>query len=353
MPFTPDITLYSTVVKLIAIQDGQLPATQGRLAHAAFLDIIRAVDPALADALHASRGRKPFTVSPLWGLPRWHDPKGQVTVRRGHPTWLRFTLLGSQLFTTFTRRFLSPLTPSPSQGEARGAVPPFQAERRAENPPSPTRGGAGGEVPPSPSQAERRAGNPPSPRRGGAGGEVRIGNLDFAITEILTTPGSHPWAGYTSLSELYRRWQSPASVGDESARKIALEFASPIVFSRGSDKEGMGKFMEPFPAPAMFFGSVAAMWNEHLPAPLSLSKQAIRQYAEETIVVGLYKMESQMFRYWGSPQIGATGKMTYLLKDKDNHAMIRTLNMLADFAFYSGAGYKTTMGMGQCRRIVR
>jgi CRISPR-associated endoribonuclease Cas6 len=70
-------------------------------------------------------------------------------------------------------------------------------------------------------------------------------------------------------------------------------------------------------------------------------------------VVGLYKMESQMFRYWGRPQIGATGKITYLLKDKDNHAMIRALNMLADFAFYSGTGYKTTMGMGQCRRIVR
>jgi CRISPR-associated endoribonuclease Cas6 len=120
MTYAPNVTLYSTVVKLIAIQNGQLPATQGRLAHAAFLDIIRAVDPALADALHASCGRKPFTVSPLWGLPRRHDPKGQVTVRRGHQTWLRFTLLGSELFTTFTRHFLSPLTPSPSQGEGRG-----------------------------------------------------------------------------------------------------------------------------------------------------------------------------------------------------------------------------------------
>jgi CRISPR-associated endoribonuclease Cas6 len=342
MTYSPDVTLYSTVVKLIAMQDGQLPATQGRLAHAAFLDIIRAVDPALADALHASRGRKPFTVSPLWSLPRQRDPKGQVTVRRGHQAWLRFTLLGSELFTTFTRHFLSPPTPSPSQGEG-----------RAENPPSPTRGGAGGEVPPSPTRGGAGGEVLPSPTRGGAGGEVRIGNLDFAITEILTTPGSHPWAGYTSLSELYRRWQSPAAVGDASARKIALEFASPTVFSRSSDKDGMGKFMEPFPAPAMFFGSVAAMWNDHMPAPLSLPKQAIRQYAEETVVVGLYKMESQMFRYWGRPQIGATGKMIYLLKDKDNHAMIRALNMLADFAFYSGTGYKTTMGMGQCRRIVR
>jgi hypothetical protein len=151
MPFTPDITLYSTVVKLIAVQDGQLPATQGRLAHAAFLDIIRAVDPALADALHASRGRKPFTVSPLWGLPRQQDPKGQLTVRRGHQTWLRFTLLGSQLFTTFTRHFLSPLTPSPYEGEGRGAAPPSPSQKEARDaaPPSPWEGEARGAAPPS------------------------------------------------------------------------------------------------------------------------------------------------------------------------------------------------------------
>jgi CRISPR/Cas system endoribonuclease Cas6 (RAMP superfamily) len=29
---------------------------------------------------------------------------------------------------------------------------------------------------------------------------------------------------------------------------------------------------------------------------------------------------------------------------------VRTLNLLADFAFYSGIGSKTTMGMGQARR---
>jgi CRISPR/Cas system endoribonuclease Cas6 (RAMP superfamily) len=29
------------------------------------------------------------------------------------------------------------------------------------------------------------------------------------------------------------------------------------------------------------------------------------------------------------------------------------LNALADFAFYAGVGYHTTMSMGQVRRIVR
>ena len=177
------------------------------------------------------------------------------------------------------------------------------------------------------------------------GATLRIGGADFAITEVLTTPGSHPWAGYNTLSDLYQRWGSAPP--EESARKITLEFASPTIFSRRTE-DGMGKFMEPFPAPAMFFGSVAAMWNDHMPTPLD--KGAVRSYAEETVVVGLFNMKSRMFRYWGQPQIGSTGTITYLLKDRKNHEMIRTLNLLADFAFYSGVGYKTTMGMGQVRR---
>jgi len=296
MTRTPNPTLYSTVVKLVAIQDGKLPATQGRLAHAAFLDIIRAVEPDLAERLHAGRGRKPFTVSPLRDLPR--PQQGQIHVGRGRAAWLRFTLLGGDLFTAFTRHFLAP--------------------------------------------------TPTLPQSGGGGREgvsIRVGDAAFAVSEVLTTPGAHPWAGYATPGDLAGRWEStPAKA---LPRQITLEFASPTVFSRRS-VDGMGKFMEPFPAPDMLFGSVVAVWNHHVPD--GLDKAAVRRYAEETVVVGLYHMRSRMFRYWGRPQIGATGTITYVLKDSKDQAMIRALNTLADFAFYSGVGYKTTMGMGQVKR---
>ena len=35
----------------------------------------------------------------------------------------------------------------------------------------------------------------------------------------------------------------------------------------------------------------------------------------------------------------------------DNTALVKQLNMLANFAFYAGVGQKTTMGMGQARRL--
>lgn len=287
----PNPTLYSTVVKLIARDDGLIPATQGRLAHAAFLDLIRAVDPASAETLHTKNQRRPFTVSPLQGLGQARN--GQIQVKSGQEVWLRFTLLGSELFTSFTRFLL----PSSSNGSASGV-------------------------------------------------EIRLGELGFAIGEVLTTPGSHLWAGYTSLSELCQCWQKGLLA--ESAWQIGLELASPTVFSRGS-RNDRGKQMDPFPSPAMLFGSLAAAWNEHL--PISLDKRAIRAYAEETVVVGLYRLESRVFRYWGQPQIGATGVITYLLQDRQNRELGRVLNLLADFAFYSGVGYKTTMGMGQVRRV--
>ena len=290
---SPNQTLYSTVVKLTATQNGSVPATQGRLANAAFLDIIKTVDPVLSKTIHDHDGRKPFTVSPLQGLDRARN--GRVKIERGQSAWLRFTLLDSQLFTTLTQNLLTPGIPKS---------------------PWPT---------------------------------IRIGEINFTITEMLTTPGSHPWAGYTTVSELCRQWQ--LALPDESNRKIAIEFASGTMFSRSSNKNGMGKFIELFPHPAMFFGSVAAMWNDQ--TGVSLDKQAIREYAKETVVVSAYKMESRLFHYWGNPQIGAIGRITYQLKDTDDQEMLRTLNCLANFAFYSGVGAKTTMGMGQARRVTR
>ena len=47
---------------------------------------------------------------------------------------------------------------------------------------------------------------------------------------------------------------------------------------------------------------------------------------------------------------GGFGDVTF--EALDNHAVhLRTLNLLANFAFYSGVGSKTTMGMGQARRL--
>ncbi|GFP33975.1 hypothetical protein HKBW3S42_02315 [Candidatus Hakubella thermalkaliphila] len=48
--------------------------------------------------------------------------------------------------------------------------------------------------------------------------------------------------------------------------------------------------------------------------------------------------------------IGFQGKCKYTVLSNQNE-MTRYLNILADFAFFAGLGQKTTMGMGQVRRL--
>jgi CRISPR-associated endoribonuclease Cas6 len=111
----------------------------------------------------------------------------------------------------------------------------------------------------------------------------------------------------------------------------------------------MGKRMEPFPTPPIFFKALASRWKAHLPA--GITPQLVEEYAEKTVVVGLYNMQSKVYRFWKQPQIGAEGTVTYILRDKAHAQMPRLLNLLADLGFYSGVGFKTTMGMGQIRRV--
>ena len=54
---------------------------------------------------------------------------------------------------------------------------------------------------------------------GEAGPTIRLGNIRFAVTEVLGAPGSHPWVGYTKLIDLRQT--------ELSAERWDLEFASP------------------------------------------------------------------------------------------------------------------------------
>jgi CRISPR-associated endoribonuclease Cas6 len=178
---------------------------------------------------------------------------------------------------------------------------------------------------------------------------MRLGSLTFAITEMLTTPGSDHWAGYTGLDDLCRRWQNGPL--KEAAHKIELHFASGVMFSLGSNKNGLGRFLEFYPSPEMFFGSIEARWRELTNLPSPMENKKLRDYARETIVVSAYNMKTVLRHYWGKPHIGGLGSITYELRDTANREMTGFLNLLADFAFYSGVGAKTAMGMGQIRRL--
>lgn len=276
--------LYSIVLTLTPTREVTIRATVGHQAHAAFLRTVRESDPALADVLHVPNlPARPFTVSPLQGVPRAHD--GQVQLVAGEDYWLRFTVLYPPIFERFMARFL--------KGEGRPIL--------------------------------------------------RLGRAVLLIKEILVTPGSHPWSGYSSWARL----AGEARAVDE----VTLDFCSPTAFGFGQKR--WGKKAVVLPDPELVLGSLARSWNRLAPPPLTVDRDALRAYAQEHVVVKRIEgLRTQMLQFRRAPQVGFVGRVTYGLME-DDVEMRCTVDALAGLAFYSGVGMKTAMGMGQVRAEVR
>jgi CRISPR-associated endoribonuclease Cas6 len=276
--------LYSLALSLQPERAGTLPATSGHQAHAAFLDAIKKADPDLAELLHApNQPARPFTVSPLFGARADRGETLEVSPER--PCTLRVTLLQGALYRELMRRFL-------------------------EDPGRPA---------------------------------LRLGSMSFLVTQVQSTPGSSPWAGYTSWEAL-REQARPEE-------RVALEFLTPTAFSLG--QRPWGKQFHVLPEARFVFGSLLRSWNAFAPAGLAMEAAPLEQYLEnDAVILEINGLRTVMWRYPRHLQVGFTGRVSYGFKGKDE-ALRRQLNALADFAFYAGVGYKTTMGMGQARRIVR
>lgn len=276
--------LYSLVLKLVPQTEVKIQATMGHQVHAAFLGAVKETDPALAEVLHyPGLPLRPFTVSPLRGAGRAR--KGEVLLTPERDYFLRFTILYIPIFRRFMERFLN--------------------------------------------HRSRPV--------------IRLGGAKLLIKEILVTPGSHPWACYTSWPELAAKARP--------LEEIVLEFASPTAFSFG--QRPWGKKVVPLPLPELVFGSLMRTWGLLAPPELQMDEESLKAYiGEEVVIKRIVGLRTAMLRFPEALQVGFMGRITYglMADDEDSRAQ---LNALADFALYAGVGMKTTMGMGQCRRIIQ
>jgi CRISPR-associated endoribonuclease Cas6 len=168
---------------------------------------------------------------------------------------------------------------------------------------------------------------------------LRLGNRSFRPSELLLTPDSDLWAGHARYQDLGVR---------ATSRRIAFEFTSPITFSLG--QRPWGRRLEPVPLPALVFDSLWRKWNAFAPEELRLGTE-IPRIAQEQVVISDLQGGTGDMPFPRSPQRGFVGRCAYDLKGEFAPEMLCALNALADFAFFAGVGYKTTMGMGQTRRV--
>lgn len=286
----------STVIHLIPTSDAIVRPTMGRLAHAAFLSILQRGNREKAEAVHALSGQKPFTVSPLIGKSEPYGPNRLF--RAGTECWLRFTFLDDELFAGFGNAFLT--QPSPS---------------------------------------------------------IRLGGATFQLSHLISSNTEiDGWSGNATYEQLLSSTQIDT--------RIRLRFYSPTAF-RQMAPPGRKTRNQPTIDLVRCYQSWVNKWNAF--APLSIHKQKLLPFIEAHAGLTRIETETKMLDFGRHKEIGFIGACTYEFHgdwggwdDKSESEtpsptidvdLLRQANLLADFAFYCGTGYKTTMGMGQTRRI--
>lgn len=164
---------------------------------------------------------------------------------------------------------------------------------------------------------------------------VELGSGSFQVEEVNPASKKDSSTGFQSYQGILN--------GASAQHQIELQFSSPTAFRSG------GKRNVVFPAPELVFGSYLNRWQVFSTVKLD---DSISSWSDR-IVVARYRLETHILNFGSYQEVGFTGKCRYELDKNTPEEVAHALNALADFAFYCGTGAKTTMGMGQTKRLNR
>jgi CRISPR-associated endoribonuclease Cas6 len=227
---------------------------------------------------------------------------------------------------------------------------------------------------------------------------LRIGKQSLLLEQVIADPkDSAGWSGFTSFADLVEQAKTWKPGNPEP---LILEFASLTTFNRiNATNKIYGNYYARLPLPHYVFPGLARRWQELAPPDLAtvVRKEQIEQYIQdEGMVIEDYHLQSHHVSFVNHPQRGFTGTCKYHLRSPDYATTPETpltapgrgqatgqeqgrgqapgrgqasplldyattpegsltvrqqLRLLAGLAFYTGAGYKTAMGMGQVRLV--
>jgi len=170
-----------------------------------------------------------------------------------------------------------------------------------------------------------------------AGAELDLDGCRLQVEAVATAPAQHPWAVTASYQALSAPWLLAQAA---PASRLALRFASPTTFKSH-------ELHVPVPLPAWVFGSLLERWNAF--APVALPPET-KRYAEECLALSAYRLSTRMVAVKeGGLRAGAVGEARYTATNYDRY-WLSLINLLADFALFSGVGVGTSAGLGQVRR---
>ena len=173
---------------------------------------------------------------------------------------------------------------------------------------------------------------------------IRLGEATFQLSRLVASGAeTNDWSGTKTYENLL-----------ESARtntQIRIRFHSPTAF-RELTPRGRETRTQPYIDLVRCYQSWLNKWNAF--APTQIDKRQFLDFVRTHAGLTAVESESKMLDFGKHKAVGFVGSCAYEFsvgcQSEDEGEMLRLANLLADFAFYCGTGYKTTMGMGQTRR---
>ena len=280
---------YAIVIHAIPRTDLPIAHAQGKILHGVFYELLQKASAVKGDEVHSVEGLKPFSTALLLS----ERQRRAEYIRAGEELKVRFTFLDDAIYPLLARYFLS----TPDLG--------FELVR-----------------------------------------------TELTVSRILSTPQSgEEWAGCTSFAELYAN-------ASDSEKQFSFHFATPAFFKRGGGP-AYPDLIVPLPLPDLVFGSLLCNWNQFSPSSF-VEANLLKEMCSHHLEMTHHRITSQLARlvfqrgdgqYRTTTFPGFVGSCSFRLVELHDRSIIKTLNMLADFAFYAGVGAKTTMGFGVSRRL--
>src|SRR5262245_28345270 len=280
---------YAIVLHAFPKTDLPLLHAQGKILHGLFYELLQKASAAKGDEVHGTDGLKPFSTALLLN----ERQRRAEHIRAGEEIKVRFTFLDDSLYPLLARYFLS------------AADLTFDLVRP-----------------------------------------------QLPVARILTTPQSgEEWAGCAPFAEIYER-------ASEEEKYFFFQFATPTFFKRGGGPT-YPDLIIPLPLPDLLFGSLLRNWNQFSPSAF-IEANLLKEICSHHVEMTHHSLSSQVVRlvfprddgtYRTTTFPGFVGSCSFRLVALHDQSIIQTLNALADFAFFSGVGAKTTMGFGVARRV--
>jgi len=157
-----------------------------------------------------------------------------------------------------------------------------------------------------------------------------LGSGELMITSVLASPDSHLWANAISYQELYNQ-------ASATERNITLKIYTPTAFRQG-------KYDVSLPTAELVFNSLLRKWEKY--SNISFSNANF-----DCLFPAYFDINTEIVIEPKTKFIGCIGTINYKILGEVETTLIKQINTLADYSFFSGLGRKTTMGFGIIKRL--